>query len=134
MRPDASSLVVYGMATLALAVALVAALAWSRAGASSAGRARRFVVALAAVATWMAVTALAARSGLLAEFDRRPPPMMFLVAGTAVVGLATGLSRVGAQLAERLSFATLIGIQSFRVPLEQIKQNPADESMMPPPM
>lgn len=121
----------FGMAAIAVGVALVGAWAYARAGADSARRGGRFVVALVAIAAWMAVTGLAARSGSLADFSRRPPPMMFVVAGTAVVGLAIGLSRVGAQLASGLSFATLIGIQSFRLPLELVMHRAAREGVMP---
>jgi hypothetical protein len=131
MPPKASGIVVFGMVAIAVAVALVGAWAYARAGADRARHGRRFIVALGAIAAWMAVTGLAARSGVLAEFDRRPPPMMFAVAGTAIVGLAIGLSRVGAQLASGLSFAALIGIQSFRLPLELVMHRAAREGVMP---
>jgi hypothetical protein len=88
-------------------------------------------VALAAIAAWMAATGIAARSGVLADFARRPPPMMFVLAGTAAAGLAIGLSRIGARLAAGLSFATLIGIQSFRLPLELVMHRAAREGVMP---
>jgi hypothetical protein len=131
MSPPGSGVLVFGMAAIAVAVALVGAWAYARAGADGARRGRRFGIALAVIAAWMAVTGLAARSGLLADFARRPPPMMFVVTGTAIAGLAVGLSRVGAQLASGLSFATLIGIQSFRLPLELVMHRAAREGVMP---
>jgi hypothetical protein len=131
MSPQASGVVEYGMAGIAVAVALVGAWAYARAGVNRSLRGRRFALALAVIAAWMAVTGLAARSGILADFARRPPPMMFVVMGTAIAGLAVGLSRVGAQLASGLSFAALIGIQSFRLPLELVMHRAAREGVMP---
>jgi hypothetical protein len=117
------------MAALAVVVALAGA--WAYARAADGGRGRRFATAVAVIGAWMAVTGLAARSGVLADFTRRPPPMMFILAGTAVAGLSIGLSRVGARLAAGLSFATLIGIQSFRLPLELIMHRAARDGVMP---
>lgn len=131
MPPQASDVVVFGMIVIAVGVALAGAWAHARASADGASRGRRFLVALGVIGAWMAVTGLIASSGVLADFARRPPPMMFVVAGTAVAGLAIGLSRVGGELASRLSFATLIGIQSFRLPLELVMHRAAREGVMP---
>jgi MFS family permease len=135
MKPNASALVGFGMAAIAVGVALVAAWAYARAGRAAGEpdpvRRRRFLLALAVVGAWMAVTGLAAGSGVLAQFDRRPPPVMFVLLGTAAAGLTIGLSRVGARLANGLSLAVLVGIQSFRLPLELVMHRAAREGVMP---
>ena len=135
MKPDASAVVVFGMAAIAVVVALAGAWAYARAGRAAGEpgpvRARRFGFALAVIAAWMTVTGLAAGSGVLAQFDRRPPPVMFVLLGTAAVGLTIGLSRIGARLANGLPLAVLIGIQAFRLPLELVMHRAAGEGVMP---
>jgi hypothetical protein len=131
MVPRASAFVVFGMAAIAVGVAIACAWMYARAGQAPAARGRRFVMALATVAAWMTVTGLVAHSGVLAEFDRRPPPMMFVIVGTVAAGLGVALSRVGAELARGLPFALLIGIQGFRLPLELVMHRAAREGVMP---
>src|SRR6476659_3788021 len=106
----ASSVVVLGIAGLAGAVALAGAWVFARAGTGE--RARRFALALGAAVAWMAATALVARSGVLLDFARRPPPMMLVMVASVAAGLAIGLGPVGARLARGLPLAVLVGFQA----------------------
>jgi hypothetical protein len=104
--------------------------AWQRTGASE-DEVRR-ATARAAVATvlWLSLTLAAAAAGRL-RFDPNQPTMM-LLAGIVIVGcLYLGFSRVGARLAAGLSLAALVGVQSFRLPLELAMQRAYSEGVMP---
>jgi hypothetical protein len=125
MHDTASPLVFWGI--LALAVAMGAVLA----AALAHSRALSPVVACIAVAVWMTFTAAAALSGVLADFDARPPPMAALFVLTIAGGVALGMSRVGAALAERVPLFVLVGAQSFRLPLELVMHEAAVEGTMP---
>ena len=83
---------------------------------------------------WMVGTWTAAASGVLAEFERRPPPFVWLVLG--IVGLASwlGLGRLGGRLAAGLPLWLLVGVQAFRLPLEIAMHALADRGVMPPQM
>lgn len=67
---------------------------------------------------WIALTALAAFSGVLARFDARPPPFMFVFVGTLALALWLGFSRDGSHIARHVALTTLIALQLFRLPLE----------------
>jgi hypothetical protein len=135
MPPHASWFVSCGIAAVAVVVAMTGAIVYAQAGKASGesagARHRRFWLALAVLATWLAVTGAVAGSGVLAQFDRRPPPIMFVLMGTAAAGLAVALSPVGRRLVTGLPFAALIGIQSFRLPLELVMHQAAREGVMP---
>lgn len=88
-------------------------------------------LAAAGVAALLGIQHAAASSGLLREFDRRPPPLFLLIAGTVAVTLTVAFSRLGSLLAARTSWAWLIGIQSFRLPLELTMHRAASEGVMP---
>jgi hypothetical protein len=135
MPPHASPFVSCGIAAVAVALAIAGAIAYAQAGKAlgedAATRGRRFWTALAVLAGWLALTGGIAASGLLTDFARRPPPIMFIVMGTAAAGLAVGLSPVGRRLVTGLPFAALIGLQSFRLPLELVMHRAAREGIMP---
>lgn len=135
MQPHASSFVSVGIAAVAIALAIAGAILYAQAGQAlgepAAVRRRRFWWALAVLTAWLAVTGGVAASGVLTNFTRRPPPIMFIVMGTAAAGLAVGLSPVGRRLVVGLPFAALIGLQSFRLPLELVMHRAAREGVMP---
>lgn len=83
------------------------------------------------LAAWMAITAGAAASGLLARFDWTPPPMAGLMVLVFVLALGTAGSGAGAALA-RAPLATLVGLQAFRLPLELLMHRAAVVGIMPP--
>jgi hypothetical protein len=128
---DSSPVVAGGIAGLAAAVALGGAWLYARAGGDPERRGRRLGLGLAAAAAWMAAAALCARSGVLLDFARRPPPMMLVMAASVGAGLAVGLGPVGARLARGLPLAALVGFQAFRLPLELVMHQAAREGVMP---
>jgi hypothetical protein len=89
------------------------------------------VLALGGSLVWMGLTGGLAASGLLARFDIRPPPLAFLFAGTVVLGVGLGVSRVGGRIAEGLPLHVLVLAQGFRLPLELVMHAAAAEGTMP---
>lgn len=90
--------------------------------------------AAAGCAAWLTFTAALAASGWLGEFDARPPHFFALMVPTALGALALAFSRFGAQLAEKLSWAGLLGFQVFRVPVEWVLAALAESGVAPPQM
>ena len=130
-----TNLVRFGIPAIAvgLAVLFVLGVAQAERSLGTAPELVRKRVGLSAigVALWMAAIAAAALSGALARFDLRPPPMVLwflLVLGSAV---ALGLSSVGKRLAAGLSLGALIGFQAFRLPLELVMHQAANDGLMP---
>jgi hypothetical protein len=94
-------------------------------------RALTTVIALVMVAGVMAVQCLAASSGLLRDWDRRPPPLMILLIATLAITIAFAFSKLGGELAGKLSLAALVFSQAFRLPLELTMHMAAGEGVMP---
>jgi hypothetical protein len=92
---------------------------------------RRFM--LAAV-VWIGVTMGLAVAGVLGRWDRFPPPFMGVFAGILVLGVLLARSAVGDRLARGLPLAALVGLQSFRFPLEVVMHAAAERGIMPPQM
>jgi hypothetical protein len=126
MHTTASPFVFWGIVALAVVMAVVLAVAVGRA-LSPARKPLAFVV----VGAWLALTATVALSGVLANFDARPPPMAVLFVATIAAGVALGLSRIGSTLAARVPLFALVGAQSFRLPLEVVMHEAAVEGTMP---
>ena len=134
MPPPSSPLVSIGMALLAVLVAigLVAAIALARRpGESRGATARRGALAAVALSAWLAATFTIAETGRLTEFVARPPPLMLLMLGTLVGTIALALSPLGRRLAHALPLAALVGLHSFRVPLELVMHGAARAGVMP---
>jgi hypothetical protein len=131
--PVASATVTWGIALLAVAVALWIVWAVGR-GSEGSGSSRPRLVAAIALAFWMAVTWQLAARGVLARFDRMPPPFAIAVLLSVVAAAALGLSGLGRRMALALSFAVLVGAQAFRLPLELVMHRAAAEGVMPPQM
>jgi hypothetical protein len=88
------------------------------------------VVGVIAMA-WMAGTWMAAASGVLLRFDRMPPPFALVPLGVMTLGVWLARSRVGALLARQVPIAALVGVQSFRLPLELMMDQAARQGVMP---
>lgn len=84
-----------------------------------------------ALGAWLALTGGAAASGVLARFDVLPPPLMVLVATSAVLSTTVALSRIGRLLAEGLPLAALVGFQAFRLPLELVLHRLSLDGVLP---
>ncbi|HEY3499207.1 MAG TPA: hypothetical protein VGK73_31165, partial [Polyangiaceae bacterium] len=92
---------------------------------------RRVFLAALGVASWMGLIALAAASGVLGRFDLRPPPMVLWFATVLGSAVLVGLSSWGKRLAAGLPFAALVGFQAFRLPLELVMHQAANDGLMP---
>lgn len=129
---EASPLVTFGMATLASVVAAAFVLLYVRAiRAQDGNTARAGLRASLIVGGWMALFAALALSGVLALTELRPPPFMLVVLATLVFAVGLALSRVGEAFARGLPLWWLIGAQGFRLPLELVMHQAANEQVMP---
>ena len=127
MTMSASPLVVWAMASLAILVAVLVIVAvWisTRAALTTSITA---VMVLALMAAQYAI----ASTGVLRGWDRRPPPLVLLIAVTVALTLGFAFSRLGANIAARTSWALLIGSQVFRFPLELTMHRASTEGVMP---
>ena len=117
--------VTIGIGMLALIVGgLMAWLLVARGGASPAA-------AIGSIGLAMAVEWSLAASGVLARWSLRPPPFMLMMAALLVLTLAIALGGVGRRITDNASFAVLIGIQAFRLPLELVMHEAARQGIMP---
>src|SRR6267142_1721487 len=119
------TMIAIGMTVLAVAVAALTVLLIGRVG-------RGIAVAAAIVIALVMVGEYAlASSGLLREWSRRPPPFMPAVAVPILLALVSALSVLGRRIAAAASFAAIIGIQAFRLPLELLMHRAATTGLMP---
>ena len=124
-RPIFDALSACGIGGLAVVVAAAVVLLFSR------GRPARRLGLAAGTAIVMAASAAAAWSGVLARFDRLPPPMFVMIVSVFVMAFALGLSRIGADAAAEVPLATLVGLQAFRFPLELVMHRAFTLGIMP---
>ncbi len=114
-----------GIGGLAVLVALV----WL--GQMSLGKPHRAKWLGLGVISWFAANGTAATSGWLTRLDVMPPPMALMIAGVIAISVLIGFSPLGKFAAGNLSFAALVGLQAFRLPLELIMHHAATEGIMP---
>jgi hypothetical protein len=124
--PRYDALAAWGIGALAVIVAIAWVVTWSG-GRRSLGT--RLAIGAFAV---MATSALAALGGTLQRFDLRPPPMAIMIAAVFTLGLTIGLSPYGRWVAASVPLRTLVGLQSFRLPLELVMHRAATLGIMPP--
>ena len=116
---------------LAAALAWGAAVSWRRAGADPSGARRVGLLTLAASAAWMALAWSAAASGMLANFERTPPPFGLLVLAVLVLAFALAFSKLGTRLSTYLPLWLLVAVQGFRLPLELAMHAMYERGVMP---
>lgn len=104
----------YGIGGIAVIVAIVWVVIFSR------RNGYRAIVLTLGVVLLMTGSAIAALSGQLSRFDFFPPPMFIMLVSITVIAFAIGLSSFGRDAAAEISLYTLIGLQSFRFPLELV--------------
>ncbi len=127
-------------AFVVLPLLLVCALAWGTAvawrcdGASRDSSRRVALLVAAAALGWMAVTWAAARSGILRNWDRTPPPFAFLVLSIFILAGAMAWSPLGRRLSQFIPLWALVGVQAFRLPLELAMHAMYRRGIMPEPM
>jgi len=128
-----ATLVLIGIPTIALALAvLFVVMTWRTGeGLSSAARTWRTVAVALGMALWLAAQAAAARSGWLSRFQQRPPPLVIWFGSMIVGTLILGWSPFGKRFADQVPFVGLIGFQAFRLPLELVMHRAAVVGIMP---
>jgi hypothetical protein len=125
------------LAFIVIPVILVALLAWGvahawpRDGGPAASTSRAVILTLAGAAAWMGVTAVAAQSGVLRNWDATPPPFGLLVAGVLVIATSIASSPVGWRLARHVPLWALVAVQAFRLPLELAMHAMSARGIMP---
>jgi hypothetical protein len=90
--------------------------------------------AAAGIAAWMTITWRVAATGVLADFDRRPPPIVLLLITVLSLSAVVAFTRYGTRFVNGLPLWILIAGQSFRLPLELLMHQAANEGVMPPQM
>jgi hypothetical protein len=68
---------------------------------------------------------------VLRQWDWLPPPFAGVFLGVLVLGIVLARSAVGDRLARGLPLAALVGLQSFRFPLEVVMHAAAERGIMP---
>ena len=138
MLPDptigASPLVMAGFVVLPLVLAalFVAGVVGARPAGESPGTTRRWgLVTAAATVVWLKGSWLLAWSGVLRRFDAPPLPFAAFIASIVVLGVVIAGSPVGARLVGGWSLAALVGVQTFRVPLELVMHRASEQGVMP---
>lgn len=125
------------LAFVAIPVVLVGALLAGVASASrrlgESDRARRRIVLLTAAgaAAWVAVTWIAAASGVLRRWDATPPPFALLVLGIVLLAALIASGSYGRRLALGVPLWALVAIQGFRLPLEIAMHAMYERGIMP---
>jgi hypothetical protein len=125
MPPDTANSVAAGITTIAL-LASIALLAAVRRFTPS-----RFAVMTAVTLAWLGLWAGLASSGILARFDQRPPPLLWMFGSSLLAGVALGFSPLGRSLADTVPLWALVLFQSFRLPLELCMAEAAQLGLMP---
>jgi len=91
---------------------------------------RWFVFGAAGTVAWLAVTGAISGSGVLASTSM-PPRVMFFMVGSLVTAVAVAMSRVGGRLVRGVPVTALVAAQAFRLPLEVVLHEWADEGVLP---
>ncbi len=127
---NASTHVTLGILSLALVVAS-AAPAVVYLTAPRATRLRDTAMVAGIVITWLTISGALAASGFFRQWTSLPPRALLIILPTVALPLWLGLSRLGKTLADRIPTFALIGLQSFRLPLELVMHQAATEGTMP---
>ncbi|KIG12035.1 hypothetical protein DB30_02090 [Enhygromyxa salina] len=83
-----------------------------------------------AMLAWLVLTAALAGKGVLANFDRFPPPVMPVVLASFALTFVLAFSRFGERLARDLPLALLVGYQGFRVVVEIMLHEAGDQGVI----
>lgn len=76
------------------------------------------IIGILIVAAWLGVSTLLAESGILREFERRPPPFLLMAFGFTFATAFLAFSPVGTRLVNGAGIAGLVAFQAFRIPVE----------------
>jgi hypothetical protein len=89
---------------------------------------------LLAITLWMALTWAVASTGVIADFERRPPPLLLMLLAVLTVSIVIAFTRFGNRFVDGLPLWILVVGQAFRLPLELLMHRAAVEGVMPPQM
>ena len=89
------------------------------------------MIVAADAAAWMVLTWAAAMSGILQQWDLRPPPFLFVILGTIVISLILALGGVPARASRSTPLWALVAIQGFRLPAELAMHALSERGIMP---
>jgi hypothetical protein len=92
---------------------------------------RRALVVVLCSAIWMALTWLAAASGVLRNWDATPPPFAILVVAIVAIACRIAFGPLGRRLATGVPLWTLVVVQAFRLPLELAMHAMSVRGVMP---
>lgn len=132
--PQVSSLSFVTVILLVVALAAMLIAAVRNAGSreeSNSSKLRWTGIAVLVVAIWLGVSAGVAQSGILREFDRRPPPFLLLAFGFIFATMALAFSPLGTRLVKGIGIAWLIAFQAFRIPVELWLHRLYQENVIP---
>jgi hypothetical protein len=90
--------------------------------------------ALAGVGCWMGLTWAIASTGVIADFERRPPPVVLMLLAVFTISIVIAFTRFGNRFVDGLPLWILVVGQAFRFPLELLMHRAASEGVMPPQM
>jgi hypothetical protein len=102
-----------------------------RSGAASSTAAWTSILAGVASAVWMALTWVAARAGILHQWDRVPPPFGVLMIIVVALAVFVTFSAAGRNISTFLPLWVLVAIQAFRLPLEIAMHAMYERGIMP---
>ena len=88
-------------------------------------------VAIVVIAVWLGASALAAETGILREFNRRPPPFLVFLSVFVIATAAVALSPIGGRLVNGTDIRWLAGFQAFRIPVEYLLHRLYQEGAVP---
>jgi hypothetical protein len=91
-------------------------------------------VAIIGITLWMWLTWTVASTGVIADFERRPPPIVLMLVTMLTISTAIAFTRYGTRFVDGLPLWILVAGQAFRLPLEWLMHRAADEGVMPPQM
>lgn len=115
---------------LVLALALGIAVASWRVGERAYAKMRAINVLLGGAA-WMTVWWVVASSGVLRQWDMRPPPVASLGGAMLAMSLLIAFSSYGRRLAAGIPLWVLVVVQGFRLPLELAMHSLFEAGLMP---
>jgi len=121
IAPIFDSTTAYGIGGLAIVMTIITLIAYSLTDT------KHFLLA----AAWIAISGFLAYSGIISNFDSKPPPFAFVLPVFIVVAFVIGLSKTGKEISATKSFAILVGLQAFRFPLELIMHRAYEIGIMP---